>query len=157
MITKRFAYALLLVLNLLIVYSNHFGNDFQFDDSNAIPNNLAIRRPETILRAFIDPNLFSSAPEQRTYRPVTAASLALDYWLAGRLNVFFFHLSTFLWYCMQVVLMFLLFDRLMDMTDPHPSNLWTALAAAALFGLHPANAETVNYMIQRGDLYNALG
>lgn len=157
MITKRFAYALLMVLNVLIVYSNHFGNDFQFDDAKAIPDNPAIRRPETILRAFVDPNLFSSAPEQRTYRPVTTASLALDYWLGGGLNVFFFHLSTFFWYALQVVLMFLLFERLMDMTDPHPSNFWTALAAAAAFGLHPANAETVNYIIQRGDLYNAVG
>jgi protein O-mannosyl-transferase len=157
MITKRLAYGLLLILNVLVVYSNHFGNDFQYDDTNAIPNNPAIRRPGTIVKAFVDPTLFSSAPGQRTYRPVTTASLALDRWLAGGLNVFFFHLSTFFWYSVQLVLMFLLFERLMDMTDPHPANFWTALAVAAAFGLHPANAETVNYIIQRGDLYNALG
>jgi tetratricopeptide (TPR) repeat protein len=45
----------------------------------------------------------------------------------------------------------------MNLADPHPSNCWTALAAAATFGLHPANAETVNYIIQRADLYNTLG
>jgi len=157
MTTKRAACSLLLILNVLVVYSNHFGNDFQFDDINAIPHNPAIREPGTILRAFVDPALFSSAPEQRNYRPVTTASLALDYWLAGGPNVFFFHLSTFLWFSVQLVLMFLLFERLMNMADPHPSNFWTALAAAAAFGLHPANAETVNYIVQRGDLYNALG
>ena len=53
--------------------------------------------------------------------------------------------------------MFFLFRRMMDHADPHPSNTWTALAAAAFYGLHPANAETVNYIIQRGDLYNTLG
>src|SRR5258708_13811546 len=37
-----------------------------------------------------------------------------------------------------------LFRRLMDLGDPHPSNAWIALAAAAFYGLHPANAETVN-------------
>lgn len=157
MMTKRFAYSLLLILNILVVYSNHFGNDFQFDDTNAIPNNPAIRRPATILKAFVDAKLFSSAPEQRNYRPVTTASLALDYWLAGGPNLFFFHLSTFFWYSVQLVLMFLLFERLMNMADPHPSNFWISLAATAAFGLHPANAETVNYIIQRGDLYNALG
>jgi uncharacterized protein (TIGR02996 family) len=35
--------------------------------------------------------------------------------------------------------------------------VWLALGAAAWFGLHPAMAETVNYVIQRGDLYCTLG
>ena len=83
--------------------------------------------------------------------------MALDYWLAGGLEVFFFHLSTFIWFSLQLLLMFVLFERLMNLADPHPSNFWTALAAAAIFGLHPVSAETVNYIIQRGDLYNALG
>ena len=63
------------------------------------------------------------------------------------------------WFALQLVLMFLLFRRIMDLADPHPSNgnFWTALAAAACYGLHPANAETVNYIIQRADLYCTLG
>ena len=155
--TKRVAFGLLLILNVLIIYSNHFRNDFQFDDINAIPNNPSIRSTSTILKAFVDPDLFSVSPEQRTYRPVTTASLALDYWLAGGLEVFFFHLSTFIWFSIQLALLFVLFERLMNFADPHPSNMWTALAAAAIFGFHPVNAETVNYIIQRADLYNALG
>src|ERR1019366_3697322 len=31
------------------------------------------------------------------------------------------------------------------------------LFAAALYGVHPAIAETVNYVIQRGDIYSTLG
>jgi tetratricopeptide (TPR) repeat protein len=154
---SRVVFGLLLVLNVLVAYSNHFGNDFHFDDFTAICDNPAIRDPGTIGRAFVDRTAFSSAPGQRTYRPVTTASAALDYWLAGGLKTFFFHLSTFFWFSVQLVLMFLLFERLMNRADPHPSNFWTALAAAAAFGLHPANAETVNYAIQRADLYNALG
>ena len=42
-------------------------------------------------------------------------------------------------------------------TVNRPSNVWVALLAAACYGLHPANAETVNYIIQRGDLYDTLG
>jgi tetratricopeptide (TPR) repeat protein len=157
MIGKRAVFGLLLVLNVLVVYSNHFGNDFHFDDFTAIPQNPAIRNPATIGKAFVDANLFSSAPGQRTYRPVTTASLALDYWVAGGFKTFFFHLSTFFWFSVLLVLMFRLFERLMNRADPHPSNFWTALAAAAAFGLHPANAETINFIVQRADLFNALG
>ena len=157
LIGQNALFALLLVLNVLVAYSNHFGNDFHFDDLTAVRYNPAIREPATTIQAFADPEFFSPAPEQRTYRPVTTASLALDYWLAGGFNVFFFHLSTFLWYCVLLALMLLLFERLMNLADPHPSNFWTALAATAAFGLHPANAETINYIIQRADLYNALG
>lgn len=149
---------MLLLTNVLLVYSNHFGNDFHFDDLTAVTQNPAIRDPHTIVRAFIDPTLFSVAPEQRNYRPVTTSSLALDLWLAGgNFNVVFFHISTFLWFSAQLVLMFLLFQFLMDAVDWHPSNEWTALAAAAVFAFHPANAETVNYVIQRADLFNSLG
>ena len=148
---------LLLSIAVLAAYSNHFHNDFHFDDGDSIVRNPAIRDPASIPRFLVDPKLFSSAPTQRTYRPVTSASLAIDYWLAGRLDPFYFHLSTFLWYEVQLVLMFLLFRRIMDMADPHASNRWTALITTAAFGLHPASAETVNYIIQRADLYNTLG
>jgi len=147
----------LLLAGVLVAYSNHFHNDFHFDDSYTIQHNPAIRDPRMIPRFFVDPKLFSARPEQQMYRPVTTASLALDYWLGDGLNLFFFHLSTFLWYAVQLVLMFLFFGRIMDHADPHSSNVWTALAAVAVFGLHPASAETVNYIIQRADLYNALG
>lgn len=154
---RRILQLALLVCNVLLVYSNHFRNDFHFDDLPAITQNQAIRHGATMVRAFVNPTLFSAAPEQRTYRPVTTASLALDYWLAGGYNTFFFHLSTFVWFAVQLVLMFLLFEWVMDRADPHPSNAWTALLAATVYGFHPANAETLNYIIQRADLYNALG
>jgi tetratricopeptide (TPR) repeat protein len=154
---RTLLWILLLLAVVLAAYSNHFHNSFHFDDGNAIVSNPAIRDPAMIPRFFADPNLFSSFPYQRSYRPITSVSLAIDYWLGGSLDPFFFHLSTFFWYELQLVLMFLLFRRIVDAADPHPSNFWAALAATALFGLHPANAETVNYIIQRADLYNALG
>jgi len=79
---------LLLLIAVLAAYSNHFDNDFHFDDGDSIVRNPAIRDPASIPRFLVDPKLFSSAPTQRTYRPVTSASLAIDYWLAGRLDLF---------------------------------------------------------------------
>ena len=139
-----------LALVTLAAYSNHFGNAFHFDDFHTITGNIFVRDLHNIPRFFTGAALSSSTPDAATYRPVTSASLALDYWLGGGFDPFWFHLSTFLWFEVQLILMFLLFRRLMDLADPQPSNLWTALLASALYGLHPANAETVNYIIQRG-------
>jgi len=146
-----------LALALLAAYANHFQNGFHFDDFHTIVNNLFVTDLHNIPRFFTDATLFSTMAVNATYRPITSTSVAIDYWLGHSYQPFFFHLSTFCWYGVQVILMFFLFRRLMDHADRHPSNFWTAAAAAAFYGLHPASAETVNYIIQRGDLYDTLG
>ena len=146
-----------LALAVLIAYANHFQNDFHFDDFHTVTGNPYIRDLHYIPRFFVDPMLFSTLADHATYRPIVSASLAIDYWLGHGMRPFAFHLSTFFWYIVQLILMFFLFRRIMDAADPHPSNIWTAIVATACYGLHPACAETVNYVIQRGDLYNALG
>ena len=138
-------------------YFNHFNNDFHFDDFHTIRDNIFVRDIRNVPRFFTNKALLSAHPDFAVYRPIPAASLAIDYWLGGGLVPFWFHLSTFVWFELQIVLMFFLFRRLMDMVYAHPSNVWTALLAAACYGLHPAGAETVNYIIQRADLYNTLG
>src|SRR6185369_1895576 len=152
------AFCLGIVLVLLAAYANHFQNRFHFDDAPTVVENRFVRDLHNIPDFFKDARTFSANPAGQVYRPVVTTSLAIDYRLAHNdYKPFFFHLSTFLWFCLQVVLMFFLFRRIMDQADPHPSNFWTALLAAACYGLHPANAETVNYIIQRGDLYATLG
>ncbi|HEY2014297.1 MAG TPA: hypothetical protein VGH38_12395 [Bryobacteraceae bacterium] len=154
---KSAALCLGLALAVLAAYANHFQNAFHFDDSHTITENAFIRELRNVPRFFTDAALMSTDPAVATYRPVTSTSLAIDYWLAGGLKPLWFHLSTFLWFEVLLILMFFLFRRIMDLADPHPSNVWVALAAAACYGLHPVNAETVNYIIQRGDVYNTLG
>ncbi len=150
-----------LTLIVLAAYANHFQNDFHFDDFHTVSSNPYIRSLRYIPRFFVDPLLFSTLPDHATYRPIISTSLAIDYWLGyGRsraLARFPFHFSTFVWFIVQLILMFFLFRRIMDAADPHPSNIWTAVLATACYGLHPANAETVNYIIQRADLYSTLG
>jgi Flp pilus assembly protein TadD len=154
---RTFLLCLGLTLAVLAAYANHFRNEFHFDDFHTIVNNLYVTDLHNVPRFFGDAALFSTMAVNATYRPVTSTSLTIDYWLGHGYQPFFFHLSTFCWFAVQLILMFFLFRRIMDRSDPHPSNTWTALAAAACYGLHPANAETVNYIIQRGDLYNTLG
>ena len=154
---RTFLLCLGLTLAVLAAYANHFRNEFHFDDFHTIVNNLFVTDLHNVPRFFGDAALFSTIATNAAYRPVASTSLAIDYWLGHGYQPFFFHLSTFCWFAVQLILMFFLFRRIMDRADPHASNLWTALAAAACYGLHPANAETVNYIIQRADLYNALG
>ena len=146
-----------LTLVVLAAYANHFQNRFHFDDSHAIVDNVFVRDLRNVPGFFTDARRFSLNPAGQLYRPIVSASLAVDYRLAKGYKPFFFHLSTFLWFAVQLILMFFLYRRIMDQTDPDPSNIWTALLAAACYGLHPANAETVNYIIQRADVYSTLG
>ena len=147
----------LLLAALVAAYSNHFQNGFHFDDSHAIIDNPAVRDLVNVPRFFTGAQLSSVLPTNRSYRPVTSASLALDYWIGRGYKPFYFHLSTFLWFAVLLALVFPMFLKAMDAADPHPSNGWTALLATACYGLHPAAAETVNYIVQRADLYSTLG
>jgi tetratricopeptide (TPR) repeat protein len=145
------------LIALLATYENHFHNGFHFDDLHTIMENPAIRSLANVPRFFVDARLFSILPTHYSYRPLVSASLAFDYWLAGGLNPLVYHISTFIWYVVQLALMVLLFGKIMSLGRPAPQNGAIALFAAAWYGLHPANAETVNYIIQRGDLYSTLG
>jgi tetratricopeptide (TPR) repeat protein len=140
-----------LVFVVLAAYANHFQNGFHFDDGNSILQNPYIRSLRNIPRFFTDAAWSSSIAELARYRPIVTTSLALDYWLSGGPHPLWFHISTFLWFSVLVVFVFLLFRRILD------GNLWIALFAAALFALHPADAETMNYIIERGQVYAALG
>jgi len=146
-----------LLAGVFAAYSNHFENAFHFDDYNTIVDNPAIRTLDNIPRFFSDATLFSTIVTNQSYRPLLATSIAIDYMLGGGLNPFWFHVSTFLWFLVQLVLMYALFMYVLDHTRPGPENWWLAWLAVAIYGLHPVSAETVNYIIQRGDLYAALG
>ena len=147
----------LLLLAICLVYANSFANSFHFDDFHTVTDNPAVRSLGNLPRIFTDTTAFSVLPANQTYRPVVTASLALDYALGHGYAPFWFHLSTLLWFLVTVTVLFFFTERIYDRVQPTPTNAWLALGVAAWFGLHPAMAETVNYVIQRGDLYCTLG
>lgn len=147
---------------VLAAYANSFGNAFHFDDFHTITDNSAVRRLGNVPRFFTDASTFSVLPANRTYRPFVSTSLALDYALGQGYAPFWFHLSTFVWFVLLIALLYLLYEAVLDRTEqegrrPSARHASLALLTAAWFGLHPAMAETVNYVIQRGDLYCTLG
>lgn len=157
MLSKRYLPLVLLLAVICLVYGNSFSNSFHFDDFHTITDNPAVRSLGNLGRIFRDATAFSVLPANQTYRPVVTASLALDYALGHGYAPLWFHLSTLIWFLVLVALLFSLVELLMDRTEPSTSHRWLALGLAAWFGLHPAMAETVNYVIQRGDLYCTLG
>ena len=129
------------------VYANHFGNGFHFDDSHTIQSNPHITSLANAGRFFVDATTFSALPLNQTYRPLLTLSLAFDFWCGGGLKPWVFHVSSFSLYLLQLVFMFLLFRRLLPKDRES-----TALFGTAIYALHPISAETVNYIIQRGDV-----
>lgn len=157
MLSKRTLPLGLLLLAICLVYANSLENSFHFDDFHTITDNPAVRSLGNLHRIVTDTSAFSVLPANRTYRPVVTASLALDYALGHGYAPFAFHLSTLLWFLVLVATLYLFCEALLDRTQVSTANRWLALGIAAWFGLHPAMAETVNYVIQRGDLYCTLG
>src|SRR3984885_5004326 len=153
--------ALLLFVGLAVfvtlVYSNHFANEFHFDDFHTIVQNPFIRDLHNVPRFFASAETPRVLPANRVWRPLVFASLALDYRLGNAMKPFYFHLSTFVWFLVLLALMLALFRKSFDQADPRAGNLWAAWFGTALFAVHPAVAETVNYIIQRADLYSTLG
>ncbi len=149
--------ALALTLSVTACYWNHFHNAFHFDDSHVIQSNDAIKDLSLWRTYFTDATTHSSLPTNQGYRPLLTLSFAVDHWLAGGLeDTFMFHLSTFLWFLFQGVLMFFLFRHIMDLARPHALNAWTALLAVGLYMLHTVNAETINYISARSDVLSTV-
>jgi protein O-mannosyl-transferase len=157
---KGHAFALggvVLLALLIAAYANHFQNSFHFDDVHTIENNAAIRELRNIPLFFQNAATFSSLPTNQSYRPLVSTLLAIDYHLAGGLNPFCFHLSVFLLFLALILLLGFVIHRLLDLTQTSSRNGWLALAAAGWYGLHPANADTINYIIASAEVISTLG
>lgn len=147
----------LLLIAISLVYSNHFHNPFHFDDFHTISNNNYIRDLKNIPLFFKDGSTISSNPINQSYRPLTCVSYAIDYKLGGGTgDTFYFQLSTFIWYLVQIVLMFFLFRFIFRMAGETAWASKAALLGVAWFGLHTSSAETINYICARTDSLSTL-
>ena len=145
------------LLAITVCYSNYFFTGLHIDDYSSIRDNPAIRSLRNVPRFFFDPSTSSTDPADYAYRPVVTTSLAVDYFLGRGLSPFFLHFSTFLVFLAGLALIGWFFWLVFEQTLPHPWNAYLAILAAALFGLHPAVAELLNSLSQRGEMFAALG
>ncbi len=141
----------------------HFSNDFHFDDSHTIFNNMYIRDINNIPLFFRDARTTSSFPPNQAYRPGLTTLNAIDLWITKSLGgditkpkPFVFHVSIFIGY---LLLGFFLFFVVLDIFNRAFESEWNKYAALFLvtwFWLHVANAETINYIIARSDSFSTL-
>lgn len=148
--------AFLFLTLLIAAYANHFANTFHFDDFHTIVNNVHIRKISNIPQFFVDASMFSSSVNHQGLRPIVTTSLAIDYWIAGDLYPFMFHLSTFLWHITLCVLLFFLYRKLIGVYIKHKWVDYIALFGAGWFSIHTAMAETLNYIISRSDVLSTF-
>jgi tetratricopeptide (TPR) repeat protein len=141
---------------LIVAYSNHFYNGFHFDDFHAVVNNVFIRDIKNIPAYFVDPKMFSADPAHWGLRSLVTTTLAIDYWLGGGLDPFYFQLDTFLWHIALCAFLYFLYKNLLKTVFDMDWAAYLAIAATLLFGLHTVDAETLNYVIARSDVLSTF-
>jgi len=145
-------YTILLFLAVTAAYINHFHNGFHFDDSHSVVDNPYIRDLKNVPLFFTDGTTSSVLPQNQSYRPVVSTSLALDYKLGNGYDLFAFHITTFILFLVQGFLMLIFFKKLLSLSSANKYLGYVALFATAWYMLHPAIAETINYIIARSDV-----
>jgi tetratricopeptide (TPR) repeat protein len=146
---------ILLVCGFGAAWSNHFASGFHLADKNVIVTNRAIRSLTNIPRFFANPLIFSARPEEGQYQPLLSTSFAIDYAVDRQLDPLLFQIESFLLFLLELGLLVLLFRVIPGGPSEHK---WAyAFSGVLLYGLHPLAAETVNYALQRGMIYSAIG
>ncbi len=149
-------YFALLALIVTAVYANHFNNSFHFDDMHSVLDNPHIRSLKNIPSFFTDGTTSSVLPQNAAYRPIVTTSLAIDYALGNGYTLAAFHSSTFVLFLIQGLLMLLLFKKVLSISSTNNYVVYVALFATAWYLLHPAIAETINYVIARSDVQSTF-
>ena len=130
---------LLLALLTIAVYGNSLANGFVWDDEFIIVNDPAVRDLSRATALMLSPDVVKPY-----YRPLNRASYRLDYQLFG-MRPAGFHAVNVVIHVLNVLLLYLLGLRLF-------SGAASAALAAALFAVHPVNAEAVNFLSARNTL-----
>jgi len=141
---------------LVLVYSNHFHNAFQFDDFHSVVNNEYITDLGNIILFFTDGTTISTNPLNQSYRPMVPLLNAIDYWIGGGLDPYYFHLSIFFWYLVLGCFMYFFLVKIFNLSLADDHNSYIALFAVAWYMFHTANAETINYIGARSDSFSTL-
>lgn len=141
-------------------YVNGLRNGFTFDDVRIAAENQRIRSIAGIAGLFTTDWWDGRHPQSLVYRPLTITTFAIDYALAtqgetdpppARLPqraARAFHVQNVLWHGAASAGLFLLFLELF-------ASPGLALAAAALFAVHPVHTEAVDGIVGRAELMSA--
>lgn len=142
----------LILLIILISYSNSFNSSWQFDDTPNILNNHRIQLEQFTWKSLWQTG-FAKPGRGGLYRPVACISLALNWYVGGK-NVFGYHLVNFFIHCGTSLILFFLI-RLLFMTPRLKGQYsqsqieFMAGLTVLLWSLNPIQIQAVTYIVQR--------
>jgi tetratricopeptide (TPR) repeat protein len=143
-------YALLAALIAIAAFLPALWSGFVYDDHRFYEGNPHLSHASILWRAFADPVCQTAdGTEAGLWRPLRTLSFAFDHALFGDSAVGP-HAVNVLLHGAGAACLFALLRRL-------GAGAWAALAGAALYALHPAQAETVAWISSRGDLLAMAG
>jgi protein O-mannosyl-transferase len=128
----------------VLVYANSLFNGFTMDDELYILRNPQVTQHS--LRLLFQPNAASNV-----FRPVTFATLAAN-WIVAGYRPFGYHLVNLLLHAAAVVLLLFILRSVLDRLA-HCELI--SLAAAILFAVHPMHTEAVSSIVGRSELLAA--
>jgi protein O-mannosyl-transferase len=134
----------LLLAVVALIYGNTLRNEFTMDDG------IYILRNAQVTQASVQ-GLFAANKLTNVFRPVTFATLALN-WRLGGARPFGFHLFNLILHACVTWLLFLLLDELLVAS---PQAKIVAFAAALIFAVHPLHTEAVASISGRAELLAA--
>ncbi len=137
----------LIVLLTFIFWSPALTGAFAWDDTNNLVDNHRLQAWSAIIDSFRNDAMWSANMKVAvigTYRPISLASLVIDYKIFGAGPVGY-HLTSILWHCLASVLVFRLLRRFIT-----PG---IALAAVALWTVHPVDSEAVAWINGRSEIF----
>jgi protein O-mannosyl-transferase len=133
---------------VFVLHAPGLNNGFHYDDKHSLLDNPHIRDLGNIPTFFVSPQTFSADPQFAMYRPLVLVSYALNYATSGY-NSTTYQIFNLIVHCLTVVLVFLL-ARLLSF------SVGAAFFSALLFGLHPLQSETINYISSRSESMASL-
>ncbi len=143
---SRLAYMLLggILLLTFFVYLPSLNNKFtDWDDQDYVTENKLIAHPENVYAML-------TTPVSVNYHPLTMYSLALDYKIAENMpeqdKPRVYHITNLIFHLFNIVLVFYF---LMFLSS---GRVYTSLACALLFAIHPMHVESVAWVSERKDV-----
>ena len=155
--------ALLVVVFAFILYGNSIKNDYALDDLIVIKENAFTKKGIAGIGEIFAYDSFTGffGTEKKLvaggrYRPLSIATFAVEYSLAGGLNPALSHLINILLYAFLGVLILRILSRLTPAPPGHPYYIGIPFIATMLFMAHPVHTEVVANIKGRDELLALL-
>jgi tetratricopeptide (TPR) repeat protein len=137
--------SLLLGLALFLAYAPALLNGFVWDDAQIIVNNMVNRDWANLSKVLLGPDVVFTDDVASYYRPLNRLLYVIEYHLYG-LNPLGYHLLSLLLHFGNVILLFMFGRKVFAEGN-------AAFIAALFFAVHPANAEAINFISGRNNLF----